>query len=278
MGRRAAPTASTARRPVTRCSRSTRRRPPSAGRCTSATCSATPTPTPSPATSAWPASRSSTRWVGTTTACPPSGASRTTTASAAIRASRTSRASSRRSAATRRRTTGRSPSRAPTSSSCATSCVETDEKIFEALLRRLGLSVDWTLKYATIDERSRRASQRAFLRNVTRGEAYSQEAPTMWDIDFRTAVAQAEMEDRERPGAYHKIAFAVRTAPTATVRSRSTRRGPSCSPPASPSSPTPTTSGTSRCSARRCARRCTASRCPSSPTSSPSPTRAPASP
>ncbi len=86
--------------------------------------------------------------------------------------------------------------------------VETDEKIFEAMLRRLGLSVDWTLKYATIDERSRRASQRAFLRNVARGEAYSQEAPTMWDIDFRTAVAQAEMEDRERPAAYHKIAFA----------------------------------------------------------------------
>ncbi len=85
--------------------------------------------------------------------------------------------------------------------------VETDEQVFEALFMRLGLSVDWTLKYATIDERSRRASQRAFLRNITRGEAYSQEAPTMWDIDFRTAVAQAEMEDRDRPGAYHQIAF-----------------------------------------------------------------------
>ncbi len=87
--------------------------------------------------------------------------------------------------------------------------VEIDEQIFEMLLKRLGLSVDWSLKYATIDERSRRASQRAFLRNVTRGEAYSQEAPTLWDIDFRTAVAQAEMEDRERPGAYHKIPFAL---------------------------------------------------------------------
>ena len=82
-----------------------------------------------------------------------------------------------------------------------------DEKVFEALYRRLGLSVDWSQHYATIDERSRRASQRAFLRNVARGEAYSQEAPTLWDIDFRTAVAQAEMEDRERPGAYHKIPF-----------------------------------------------------------------------
>ena len=158
--------------------------------------------------------------------------------------------------------------------------VETDEKVFEALLRRLGLSVDWTLKYATIDERSRRASQRAFLRNVARGEAYSQEAPTMWDIDFRTAVAQAEMEDRERPAAYHKIAFARvgENGATATVRSRSTPPAPSCSPPASRSSPTPTTSGTSRSSAPRCARRSTASRCPSSPTNWPSPTRAPASP
>ncbi|GAF95213.1 unnamed protein product, partial [marine sediment metagenome] len=85
--------------------------------------------------------------------------------------------------------------------------VEVDEKVFEEQWRRLGLSVDWSQNYATIDERAQRASQRAFLRNIERGEAYSQEAPTLWDIDFRTAVAQAEMEDRERPGAYHKIPF-----------------------------------------------------------------------
>ena len=85
--------------------------------------------------------------------------------------------------------------------------VEIDEELFERLFRRLGLSVDWSLKYATIDERSRRVSQRAFLRNVERGEAYTQEAPTLWDIDFRTAVAQAELKDEERPGAYHKIPF-----------------------------------------------------------------------
>jgi len=86
--------------------------------------------------------------------------------------------------------------------------VEIDEELFEQLFRRLGLSVDWTLKYATIDERSRRISQRAFLRNIARGEAYTQEAPTLWDIDFRTAVAQAEVVDKNRPGAYHKISFA----------------------------------------------------------------------
>jgi len=82
-----------------------------------------------------------------------------------------------------------------------------DERVFEDIFRRLGLSVDWTLLYTTVGEVSRRTSQLAFLHNLDRGDAYSAEAPTMWDIDDRTAVAQAEMEDRERPGAYHALAF-----------------------------------------------------------------------
>lgn len=82
-----------------------------------------------------------------------------------------------------------------------------DEKVFESIWRRLGLSVDWRHTYATIDGNSRAAAQRAFLRNLARGEAYMSEAPTLWDVTFRTAVAQAELEDRERPSAYHKVAF-----------------------------------------------------------------------
>ena len=82
-----------------------------------------------------------------------------------------------------------------------------DEQAFEELWRRLGLSVDWRHTYQTIDDASRAASQRAFLRNLRRGEAYQAEAPTLWDVTFRTAVAQAELEDRERPGAYHRVAF-----------------------------------------------------------------------
>jgi valyl-tRNA synthetase len=82
-----------------------------------------------------------------------------------------------------------------------------DEVVFEALWRRLGLSVDWSLRYATIGDRAQAVSQRAFLDNLARGEAYTAEAPTLWDIGFRTAVAQAELEDRERPGAYYKLRF-----------------------------------------------------------------------
>ncbi len=86
--------------------------------------------------------------------------------------------------------------------------VERDEVVFENLWRRLGLSVDWELTYTTVGERARRASQRAFLRNLARDEAYQADAPTMWDVDDQTAIAQAEIEDRELEGAYHRLGFA----------------------------------------------------------------------
>ena len=83
-----------------------------------------------------------------------------------------------------------------------------DEKQFEDLWRSLGLSVDWSLTYRTIDDNSQRVAQKAFLRHYARGEAYRADAPTLWDITFRTAVAQAELEDREQPSAYHRVSFA----------------------------------------------------------------------
>jgi valyl-tRNA synthetase len=82
-----------------------------------------------------------------------------------------------------------------------------DEKVFENLFQTLGLSVDWALTYRTIDDTSRAVSQRAFLSNLAAGDAYMAEAPTLWDVTFRTAVAQAELEDREVSGAYYRYPF-----------------------------------------------------------------------
>jgi valyl-tRNA synthetase len=84
-----------------------------------------------------------------------------------------------------------------------------DEKAFKALWQRLGLSVDWSLEYSTISERSRRVAQQSFIDLYRKGYVYNVEAPTLWDVDFRTAVAQAEAEDREQAGAYHRLSFAV---------------------------------------------------------------------
>lgn len=92
-----------------------------------------------------------------------------------------------------------------------------DEKLFEALWRRLGLSVDWSHTYQTIGERARKVAQAAFLRNLARGEAYQAAAPGLWDVTFGTAVAQAELESREYPGFYHRLAFHVTDAGAAAA-------------------------------------------------------------
>ena len=150
-----------------------------------------------------------------------------------------------------------------------------DEKAFEALWRQLGLSVDWSMTYATISRAAQRVSQLAFLNLLRKDRAYQLEAPTLWDVDFRTAVAQAELEDREQPGAYHKLRFARRRR---RARSRSRRRGPELLPACVALVAHPDDErykplfGT-----RGRARRSSTCRCRSSRIRWPAPTRAPAS-
>ena len=84
---------------------------------------------------------------------------------------------------------------------------QADEVVFKDLWCNLGVSIDWTLEYSTISAHAQAISQRGFLEMLQRGEVYSSVAPTLWDVDFRTAVSQAELEDRERPGNYHRVAF-----------------------------------------------------------------------
>ncbi len=105
-----------------------------------------------------------------------------------------------------------------------------DEETFEALWRRLGLSVDWQVNYRTIDQNSRATAQQAFLRNLARGEAYAAEAPGLWDVTFQSAVAQAELEARDYPGHYHRVAFHSTTQPDGRVFIETTRPEliPSC--------------------------------------------------
>jgi valyl-tRNA synthetase len=100
---------------------------------------------------------------------------------------------------------------------------EIDERAFAEAWRRLGLSVDWSLSYRTIDDRVQAVSQRAFLDEFARGEAYLAEAPSLWDVTFGTAVAQAELEDREIAGSYARIAFGVEGFPDDTVLVATTR-------------------------------------------------------
>ncbi len=84
-----------------------------------------------------------------------------------------------------------------------------DEKVFKQLWRRTGLSVDWREEYATIDHKSRQLAQLSFRDLFEKGDVYTAEAPFMWDVDWQMALAQADVVDQQRPGAYHKLEFGV---------------------------------------------------------------------
>ena len=106
--------------------------------------------------------------------------------------------------------------------------IKLDEVAFRDLFTRLGISVDWSLTYATIDDRAQRTSQRALLRNLKRGELYSQQAPCLWDVTFQTAIAQAELEDRETVGAYHDLRFIDAEGNAMTVSTTRPELLPAC--------------------------------------------------
>jgi valyl-tRNA synthetase len=89
---------------------------------------------------------------------------------------------------------------------CATLSVELEEE-YRKLWTTVGLSVDWSYLYRTISSDVSKVSQTAFLVLLERDQAYRVEAPTLWDVDFKTSLAQADLEDREIDGAYHRLRF-----------------------------------------------------------------------
>ena len=92
-----------------------------------------------------------------------------------------------------------------------------DEEVFKALWTRLGLSYDWDQEYTTIGEHSRRISQYSFLKLLQDDEVYQAERPVLWDVDFQTAIAQAELTDKELPSAYNHLTFSVDGSDTKLV-------------------------------------------------------------
>ncbi len=86
---------------------------------------------------------------------------------------------------------------------------EQDEKIFEGVFRRIGHSYDWNLKYTTIGDNAIKLSQESFIDLLNAGHTRSVYAPTMWDVTFKSAIAQAEIEDREVAGHFHDLQFRV---------------------------------------------------------------------
>ena len=152
---------------------------------------------------------------------------------------------------TRRR--GRSRSAGRTSSSCARRSSRSSRRSTRSCGRPSGSRSTGTTPTRASARRRRAPASAGSCASSSRGLAYRSESPTLWDVDMRTAVAQAELEDREIPGTYHRLLFAGpdgeplrdRHDPARAAAGLRRRRRPSRA-----------TSATSTCSASGRRRRC----------------------
>lgn len=82
-----------------------------------------------------------------------------------------------------------------------------EEEEFRKLFRTIALSVDWRQEYRTISDSTIQLSQMSFLDLYNKGLIERRLGPTVWDPVDRTAIAQAEIEDKERASIMNNIVF-----------------------------------------------------------------------
>lgn len=89
---------------------------------------------------------------------------------------------------------------------CQEVVVESEEE-FRRLFKSVGISFDWDQEYQTISTDSRRLSQLSFLDLHKKGKAIRHYRETFWDPVDRTAIAQAEIVDKEMQGFMNYISL-----------------------------------------------------------------------
>ena len=82
-----------------------------------------------------------------------------------------------------------------------------DEIQYKNLWNHIALSVDWKQSYQSIGAYAQNLAQFSFLDLYKKNLVENRLSPVLWDTQFQTAVAQADVEDRPKPGFYYNIAF-----------------------------------------------------------------------
>lgn len=100
--------------------------------------------------------------------------------------------------------------------------------VYEELWRALGLSVDWSQRYSTIDDHCRKTSQRSFLELFAEGRVYRSSEPVLWDTHFETSLAQADLETLNRKSQLHDIRFDSETGDALVISTTRPELIPAC--------------------------------------------------
>ena len=99
---------------------------------------------------------------------------------------------------------------------------------YEKLWRKLGLSVDWSLRYSTIDEHCQRTSQKSFIELYKNRRIYRSVEPVIWDTHFETALAQADLDTITRKGQLHDISFTAESGENLIISTTRPELLPAC--------------------------------------------------
>ena len=102
-------------------------------------------------------------------------------------------------------------------------CLKTLKKITPDFIqdwKNLGISCDYSAFYSTIDENTRKISQKYFIELFKKGEVYKKNFPTIWCPECQTSIAQAELEDQEHESLFSTLKFMCngKELPIATTR------------------------------------------------------------
>lgn len=101
-------------------------------------------------------------------------------------------------------------------------------KVYEKLWKSLGLSIDWSLLYSTINPLSQKISQRSFIDLFKKGRIKNEDSPTFWCPLCQTALAQADLEDKEEKSFMYDIRFKLESGEDAIISTTRPEMIPAC--------------------------------------------------
>lgn len=101
-------------------------------------------------------------------------------------------------------------------------------KQFQELWMSVGLSSDWSLEYSSIDPLAQRVSQRSFIELYKKGRIEKRYAPALWCTECQTAVAQAEVEDKDLPGVFYDLKFTLENGDPLVIATTRPELLPAC--------------------------------------------------
>jgi len=105
---------------------------------------------------------------------------------------------------------------------------EIGSQTYKKLWSNLGISVDWSKTYSTISPLATKVSQWSLIELYKKGVLYRSEEPILWCTFCQTALAQADLEDKESESKMNFINFKSKDGRELTIATTRPELLPAC--------------------------------------------------